>query len=123
MEGFRERDRKDGMGNDEQDERVPIDTLAQAGHFKQGDLAGFDTYDVGITDKGVVLDTSSGGRYDEQKGPSNTVISGSDTKEILAKQSGLSVTDETSLSADHDEDETGNDAAAQWLRKNDPNFK
>jgi hypothetical protein len=106
-------------GHDEGNGRLPIDKLAKEGHYKDADLPGFDTYDVGITDKGVVLDTSSGGVYDEKKGPSDSVIRASDQGEKLAKQSGLNIIDELPL----DDDETKDDAAAKWLRENDPNHR
>lgn len=108
-------------GGDEEHGRVPIDKLAKGGYFKKGDLPGFDTYDVGITDKGVILDTSSGGGYDEQKGPANAIVRSTDKDMKLARQSGLNVSDEAERSLD-EIDDTANDAAAKWLRKNDPNL-
>jgi hypothetical protein len=115
MEGFQK-------GNNEEHGRVRIDKLAKDGHFKTGDLAGFDTYDVGITDKGIVLDTSSGGNYDELKGPANAIIKDSDKEIKRAKQSGLNVSDDIEPSLD-ELDSMANDAAAKWLRENDPNLR
>lgn len=105
--------------------RVELDKLAKKGYFKTGDEPGTDTYDDGMNEKGEVVmpgstSTGSGGNYMEDKGP-NDLRRRNEEDVARAKEGGLSVVEPDEIVADNDL-YAGEDAAAKWLRENDPKF-
>ena len=105
-------------------EITPLDQVARRGHFKKGDLPGTDTYDDGMDERGRIrpgsTTTESGGNYMEDHGPMDLLRRGSTQDDARAAQSGLNISEHPEEALDKD---TENDAAAKWLRENDPELK
>lgn len=105
----------------------PIDGIARSGHFKEGDLPGIDTYDDGLNERGEVVmpgstATGSGANYMEDTGP-NDLRRRNEEDEMRAREGGLNVAEPDELTADPEDMYAGKDAAAEWLRQNDPDYR
>lgn len=92
--------------------------------YRKGNLPGTDTFDDGLDENDTLIapgstSTESGGTYMEDTGPRDLKRRSADnSNELGVIDPEVTITD----SPDQDFDEE-DDAAARWLRENDPNYK
>ncbi|HWP61171.1 MAG TPA: hypothetical protein VN495_01065 [Candidatus Paceibacterota bacterium] len=108
----------------EHNRRAELDKVATEGQLIKGDLPGTDTYDDGLNANGELVmpgstSTGSGGTYMEDRGPEDrTNRHEGESIESVMRQKGLRV-----IEGNKEDMYSGEDAAAKWLRENDPNWR